>query len=296
MKVSDYASSEELRRIGTAFLTVVGAITLTAIFLFTVVPGLRKANRPSAGPQLPSQGATGWLDPTEYPASQGYEVPPVDPKTVMSPEPAILKEGTVLFDQYCVTCHGPAGKGDGPAGATLNPLPRDFTKAQGWKHGAAMSALFQSISAGVPGSAMTRFDHLSAKDRMALVHAVRSFAAFDLPKDDPAALESLSKLVGSTGRKVSNVIPLSLAMELMLKEYQAPEELKFSDSSRKAILDPGRASLWLAGSSAWRKSPSALASAAAAGAPSNGFAPSAAKLTPAEWQSLFSELSRLTSR
>jgi len=28
----------------------------------------------------------------------------------------------------CWTCHGKSGTGDGPAGAALNPAPRDFTK------------------------------------------------------------------------------------------------------------------------------------------------------------------------
>jgi len=30
----------------------------------------------------------------------------------------------------CWTCHGKEGKGDGPAGAALNPPPRDFTKGE----------------------------------------------------------------------------------------------------------------------------------------------------------------------
>lgn len=31
------------------------------------------------------------------------------------------------FGMFCVPCHGPAGKGDGPAAAVLNPKPRNFT-------------------------------------------------------------------------------------------------------------------------------------------------------------------------
>ncbi len=34
--------------------------------------------------------------------------------------------GTKLFGQYCVTCHGKTGKGDGPVAAGLNPKPRDL--------------------------------------------------------------------------------------------------------------------------------------------------------------------------
>jgi mono/diheme cytochrome c family protein len=35
--------------------------------------------------------------------------------------------GKTVYQTYCVSCHGEAGKGDGPVGAALNPRPRDFS-------------------------------------------------------------------------------------------------------------------------------------------------------------------------
>jgi mono/diheme cytochrome c family protein len=35
--------------------------------------------------------------------------------------------GKKTYDTLCFTCHGATGKGDGPAGAALNPPPRDFS-------------------------------------------------------------------------------------------------------------------------------------------------------------------------
>jgi cytochrome c oxidase cbb3-type subunit 3 len=35
--------------------------------------------------------------------------------------------GGALYPQYCRTCHGPQGKGDGPAAAVMNLRPRDHT-------------------------------------------------------------------------------------------------------------------------------------------------------------------------
>ena len=39
--------------------------------------------------------------------------------------------GKAKFDELCVSCHGPGGKGDGPTGLALaaagQPAPRDFT-------------------------------------------------------------------------------------------------------------------------------------------------------------------------
>lgn len=38
--------------------------------------------------------------------------------------------GEAKFKQLCATCHGPAGKGDGPAAAGLRPRPTDMSKSQ----------------------------------------------------------------------------------------------------------------------------------------------------------------------
>lgn len=35
--------------------------------------------------------------------------------------------GKVKYDMLCASCHGASGKGDGPAGAALNPKPRNMT-------------------------------------------------------------------------------------------------------------------------------------------------------------------------
>jgi len=35
--------------------------------------------------------------------------------------------GAALYRQYCTTCHGPGGKGDGPVAATLNPKPANHS-------------------------------------------------------------------------------------------------------------------------------------------------------------------------
>jgi mono/diheme cytochrome c family protein len=36
-------------------------------------------------------------------------------------------QGHLLFGQYCATCHGDGGKGDGQNASTLNPAPPDLT-------------------------------------------------------------------------------------------------------------------------------------------------------------------------
>jgi cytochrome c oxidase cbb3-type subunit 3 len=39
-------------------------------------------------------------------------------------------QGKKLYGQFCASCHGQSGKGDGPAAAALNPKPRDHTNQE----------------------------------------------------------------------------------------------------------------------------------------------------------------------
>ena len=43
-------------------------------------------------------------------------------------KPTVAVEGKVLFHDYCAVCHGPDGKGNGPAAAALKTPPSDLTQ------------------------------------------------------------------------------------------------------------------------------------------------------------------------
>jgi mono/diheme cytochrome c family protein len=60
-----------------------------------------------------------------------------------------LAKGKQIFTIYCLTCHGEHGDGQGPVGLTLDPPPRDFTKAEFKFCGACTDDdLFEVISLG----------------------------------------------------------------------------------------------------------------------------------------------------
>ncbi|RFF33019.1 c-type cytochrome [Wenzhouxiangella sediminis] len=86
--------------------------------------------------------------------------------------------GETKFKQLCATCHGPTGKGDGPASAALNPQPRDLSDAE-WQNAvddAHIRTVIKDGGAAVGLSPiMTAFGHsLNDEDLDNLVAYIRS--------------------------------------------------------------------------------------------------------------------------
>jgi mono/diheme cytochrome c family protein len=61
-------------------------------------------------------------------------------------------KGKAAYEKYCMACHGPQGKGDGPAGKMLKPPAADFTSAESKKK--SEEDLRQVVENGKPGTAM----------------------------------------------------------------------------------------------------------------------------------------------
>jgi len=83
--------------------------------------------------------------------------------------PEILKEGKASYEMNCAACHGDAGKGDGPAGAALDPKPRDLVKGA-FKKGTQAAQVFDTLTKGLDGTTMISFGHLSEQERWALTY------------------------------------------------------------------------------------------------------------------------------
>ncbi len=93
--------------------------------------------------------------------------------------PELISQGKKLYDQNCVTCHGPKGDGKGQLGASLKPAPSDFTKPlKEWPNTKGdPKKVFDVITKGIPNSSMVKWDHLLEQDRWALVYFIVDFAS-----------------------------------------------------------------------------------------------------------------------
>ncbi len=298
--IERYVSRQELLRLLSALLVVVIFICIFALFAFLVVPGMRNANRPLSGPAVsPPQGESGWLDLTDYPSAKGYTVAPLDPKAVLSPTPELVAAGKVLFGQNCAACHGPAGRGDGPAAKGLNPPPRNFSQAGGWKNGSQVEGVWKTLQEGVKGTSMAAYDYLSKRDRMALVHYVRSLGSFDHGPENPEKIADLEKVLATQGQVVPDRIPVAQAMAKLVQESGFMPVLVDRTSSVLigwSVVDRAKAARTLAGIPGWRTDTGRFARAVVSGLPANGFAPGVASLDASQWKDLQDQLSGAKER
>jgi mono/diheme cytochrome c family protein len=60
-------------------------------------------------------------------------------------------QGAEIFKNNCVPCHGKSGHGDGPAGAALDPAPKNLAELQPQ---VGDDYLFWRINTGKPGTSM----------------------------------------------------------------------------------------------------------------------------------------------
>jgi mono/diheme cytochrome c family protein len=153
--------------------------------------------------------------------------------------PELIAHGKTLYAQQCVSCHGEAGKGDGPAASALNPRPRNFTVPDGWKNGRKPTMVFKTLKEGLPPSAMASFATLPADDRWALTHFVLSMAPSP-EADTPAdfAKIQLDPTKEGGGAKEAPTVPVEFAMEQMAKEESSESHARLYHPSEEQVKNP----------------------------------------------------------
>lgn len=105
-------------------------------------------------------------------------VAPDDAKKVKNPvkaTPESIAAGKKIFDAVCFTCHGSKGDGKGPASASLNPPPANFTDRK-LMDTMTDGELFWKMSNGDGGSIAGYKNSYSETDRWNLVNDIRTFS------------------------------------------------------------------------------------------------------------------------
>jgi len=100
-----------MRPSGVAYLVV-------AVVLIGLLVGLPSwAAKSSANRTLTASAAV----PVAPKEQTGLHTPAAHPDAAHTPkhDDALFKRGQQMFGQYCASCHGESGKGDGPGGANL---------------------------------------------------------------------------------------------------------------------------------------------------------------------------------
>ena len=108
--------------------------------------------------------------------------------------PASATNGQRVYTQHCQVCHGPDGRGNGPAAPSLIPRPRDFTLGQ-FKYKTTPSDqppsdadLIDVVTNGLQASAMPYWRNtLSAGDIRDVVAFIKTFSP-SFNNEAPAAI------------------------------------------------------------------------------------------------------------
>jgi mono/diheme cytochrome c family protein len=118
-----------------------------------------------------------------------FDISAVKDPWVSTPE--IITYGKKVFMTNCAMCHGNEGKGDGAAGAALNPKPRNFVEGK-WTQGPGITDHFKVLQNGIKGGSMASYAHFKAADRWALLHYIESITT-NKSKEDPAKVAEFAK-------------------------------------------------------------------------------------------------------
>jgi mono/diheme cytochrome c family protein len=83
------------------------------------------------------------------------------------------EQGRQLYATYCLVCHGPQGRGDGPvAGGAMVPADVTGERIQNQSDG----ALYHTLRHGL-GTMPAYYDRLTPQERWLIVHYVRSLGS-----------------------------------------------------------------------------------------------------------------------
>ncbi|HXF08844.1 MAG TPA: cytochrome c/FTR1 family iron permease [Candidatus Acidoferrales bacterium] len=148
------------------------------------------------------------------------------PITITPARAPDLRLGSQLYQMHCASCHGSEGRGDGPAAAALEPRPTDFHDLAR-RNQRSLLSYYNTVTLGVPGTAMASYSQLSEVERWALVFHIAQLAYTPADRQAGAALWTED----SSARQI--IPDMSALVQL------TPNELSAADPQRATALLAG---------------------------------------------------------
>jgi mono/diheme cytochrome c family protein len=144
-------------------------------------------NRPT-GMLEPPQGAVA-INETPYPFAQNEADKAGEMlKNPLSASPEVLAHGQFMYENVCITCHGPKGAGDGIVTQLFPKPPSLMTqKVRDWPDG----QLFHRPMRG-QNSMPSHARQVDTRDIWSIVHYIRKMQK-ELPVAPPPAVQAASK-------------------------------------------------------------------------------------------------------
>ena len=304
--INNSGISEKLKKI----LSLYGAIYILVLFLIAGLGTVYVSNLRyiTENEIVPATLNTDTLKKKgDLPFVKGTITPPLDVVKLSTPTEELIAKGKTLYETMCSTCHGTDGQGDGPAGLTLKPPPRNFHDLNGWTNGPKMSQMYMTLEEGIIKNGMAQYNNLPSEDRFALIHFIRAFRD-DYPVDDTEELKSLDeKYSFSSGSVHNSQIPVKIAMEKLVQEYIPINEKinnitsQMENSSndegaeifKKMRYDLKRSLASLMSNTNWNESESSFVKFVITEPNQKGFRASVNDLTSEEWSSVYLYLKSL---
>lgn len=167
-----------------AFIFSFGFSILFCIYLAVFHRGIDLKEIPEHVAEVSLKGASG-----DGAKGVAFNSDDVDKPWMSSDE--MVNHGKKVYKTNCAICHGKKGGGDGVAGKSLVPPPRNLVLGN-WKQGGDSVSLYKTIQNGIPGGSMAAFTHIPKNNRWALVHFIRSITKNKV-SDNAKKLEAFAK-------------------------------------------------------------------------------------------------------
>jgi mono/diheme cytochrome c family protein len=299
---------EYLKYYGSVYVIVIIAIIVGGAAYITDLPNVMREKIGGMPPVVVKDSTMKDSTGGDLPIVKGVLSPPVAVAQFLNPTQQIIDKGKTTYSTTCASCHGADGKGDGVAGATLNPKPRNFHDLNGWKNGTSITMIYKTLEKGIPNTGMASFSNLSPEDRLSIIAYIRSLVP-GYPPVTQQQIDSLDNEYSLTkGVKQPNQIPVQMAMDKIIKQSAPIDSMvikmaalvKENKTDTGAFLLKGitnnltNALTVLALDSAWNSSPQALVKIFDSNPVQNGFKARASyMLTQAQLNALHAYLRNL---